>query len=72
LRRPNTATICFRAGGWRGSVFIVDDNFIGNMKEVRKLLQTQRRIRWNQTATATAEVTDRHWRREGHAVYPDN
>jgi hypothetical protein len=39
---------------------------------VRKLLQTQRRIRWNQTATATAEVTDRHWRREGHAVYPDN
>jgi radical SAM superfamily enzyme YgiQ (UPF0313 family) len=24
--------------GWRGSVFIVDDNFIGNIKEVRKLL----------------------------------
>jgi radical SAM superfamily enzyme YgiQ (UPF0313 family) len=24
--------------GWRGSVFVVDDNFIGNVKEVRKLL----------------------------------
>jgi radical SAM superfamily enzyme YgiQ (UPF0313 family) len=24
--------------GWRGSVFVVDDNFIGNIKEVRKLL----------------------------------
>jgi radical SAM superfamily enzyme YgiQ (UPF0313 family) len=26
------------AHGWRGSVFIVDDNFIGNLKEVRKLV----------------------------------
>jgi radical SAM superfamily enzyme YgiQ (UPF0313 family) len=24
--------------GWRGSVFVVDDNFIGNVREVRKLL----------------------------------
>ncbi|MFO0633631.1 MAG: B12-binding domain-containing radical SAM protein [Nannocystaceae bacterium] len=24
--------------GWRGSVFIVDDNFIGNVREIRKLL----------------------------------
>ena len=24
--------------GWRGSVFVVDDNFIGNLREVRKLL----------------------------------
>ncbi len=27
-----------RATGWRGSVFIVDDNFIGNKKNVRQLL----------------------------------
>jgi radical SAM superfamily enzyme YgiQ (UPF0313 family) len=27
-----------RTLGWRGSLFIVDDNFIGNIKEVRKLL----------------------------------
>ncbi|WP_291270883.1 radical SAM protein [Geothrix sp.] len=25
-------------GGWRGSVFVVDDNFIGNRSEVRRLL----------------------------------
>jgi len=24
--------------GWRGTVFIVDDNFIGNKKNVRRLL----------------------------------
>jgi len=29
--------------GWRGSVFVVDDNFIGNVKEVRKLLPELRR-----------------------------
>jgi radical SAM superfamily enzyme YgiQ (UPF0313 family) len=29
--------------GWRGSVFIVDDNFIGNVKEVRKLVPELRR-----------------------------
>jgi radical SAM superfamily enzyme YgiQ (UPF0313 family) len=27
-----------RALGWRGSVFVVDDNFIGNLKQVRRLL----------------------------------
>ncbi|MEK6324542.1 MAG: B12-binding domain-containing radical SAM protein [Acidobacteriota bacterium] len=27
-----------RKTGWRGTVFIVDDNFIGNLKNVRKLL----------------------------------
>jgi radical SAM superfamily enzyme YgiQ (UPF0313 family) len=27
-----------RVLGWRGSLFIVDDNFIGNIREVRKLL----------------------------------
>jgi len=26
------------AHGWRGTVFIVDDNFIGNKKNVRGLL----------------------------------
>jgi hypothetical protein len=26
------------AAGWRGSLFIVDDNFIGNLREVRKLV----------------------------------
>ncbi len=25
-------------GGWRGSLFVVDDNFIGNRRQVRKLL----------------------------------
>jgi len=29
--------------GWRGSVFVVDDNFIGNVKELRKLLPELRR-----------------------------
>jgi hypothetical protein len=27
-----------KALGWRGTVFIVDDNFIGNKKNVRQLL----------------------------------
>jgi radical SAM superfamily enzyme YgiQ (UPF0313 family) len=29
--------------GWRGSVFVVDDNFIGNVREVRKLLPELKR-----------------------------
>ena len=29
--------------GWRGSVFVVDDNFIGNVREVRKLLPELRK-----------------------------
>jgi len=29
--------------GWRGSVFVVDDNFIGNVKEVRRLLPELRK-----------------------------
>jgi radical SAM superfamily enzyme YgiQ (UPF0313 family) len=31
-----------RSLGWRGSVFVVDDNFIGNTREVRKLLPVLR------------------------------
>jgi radical SAM superfamily enzyme YgiQ (UPF0313 family) len=36
-----------RALGWRGSVFVVDDNFICNVKEVRKLLPELRA--WQET-----------------------
>jgi radical SAM superfamily enzyme YgiQ (UPF0313 family) len=32
--------------GWRGSIFIVDDNFIGNVKHVREFLPVL--IRWQQ------------------------
>ena len=32
--------------GWRGSLFVVDDNFIGNMREVRNLLPEV--ARWQQ------------------------
>jgi radical SAM superfamily enzyme YgiQ (UPF0313 family) len=34
-----------RAAGWRGSVFIVDDNFIGNKRNVRTLLPEL--IKWS-------------------------
>ena len=34
-----------RATGWRGSVFIVDDNFIGNKRNVRLLLPEL--VRWS-------------------------
>jgi radical SAM superfamily enzyme YgiQ (UPF0313 family) len=45
-RRPRTKAIAqvlaeldqLRAAGWRESVFIVDDNFIGNKKRVKELL----------------------------------
>lgn len=33
--------------GWRGTVFIVDDNFIGNKREVRKFLPEL--IRWSES-----------------------
>jgi len=45
--------------GWRGSLFVVDDNFIGNRKEVRKLLpeiaswQQKRRYPFNLFTEAT-------------------
>ena len=53
-RRPRTKSPeqvvveleALRAAGWRGSVFIVDDNFIGNKREVKQLLP--RLIQWNQ------------------------
>jgi radical SAM superfamily enzyme YgiQ (UPF0313 family) len=53
-RRPRTKTpeqICaeldaLNRTGFRGSVFIVDDNFIGNKREVRKLLPCLRA--WNE------------------------
>jgi radical SAM superfamily enzyme YgiQ (UPF0313 family) len=35
-----------RAAGWRGLVFIVDDNFIGNKKNVRRLLPAL--IEWSE------------------------
>jgi radical SAM superfamily enzyme YgiQ (UPF0313 family) len=46
LKTPNqmlTELEALHRLGWRGSIFIVDDNFIGNMKEVRKLLPELRR-----------------------------
>jgi radical SAM superfamily enzyme YgiQ (UPF0313 family) len=51
-RRPRTKTpdqVCAELDqlyrlGWRGSVFMVDDNFIGNKKSVKALLP--RMIRW--------------------------
>ncbi len=52
-RRPRTKTpeqVCEELSqiyrlGWRGRVFLVDDNFIGNKKNVKKLLPEL--IRWN-------------------------
>ena len=35
-----------RSAGWRGTVFIVDDNFIGNKREVRKFLPEL--IKWSE------------------------
>lgn len=36
--------------GWRGSLFIVDDNFIGNQRNVKRLLQEL--IPWMKESTA--------------------
>ncbi len=52
-RRPRTKTpeqVCTELShiynmGWRGRVFLVDDNFIGNKKNVKKLLPEL--VRWN-------------------------
>lgn len=52
-RRPRTKTpeqICAELSqiydmGWRGRVFLVDDNFIGNKKNVKKLMPEL--VRWN-------------------------
>ncbi len=52
-RRPRTKTpeqVCaeltqIHERGWRGRVFLVDDNFIGNKKNVKKLLPEL--VRWN-------------------------
>lgn len=35
-----------RVAGWRGTVFIVDDNFIGNKREVRKFLPEL--VKWSE------------------------
>ena len=55
-RRPRTKAAAqvlaeldhLRAAGWRESVFIVDDNFIGNKKRVKELLP-----RWSNGAAGT-------------------
>ena len=59
-----------RAAGWRGSVFIVDDNFIGNKRNVKRLLPEL--IEWSEArrrpfsfyteASVTSPRTTRCWR----------
>ncbi len=50
--------------GWRGSLFVVDDNFIGNRKEVRRLLpeiaswQQKRRYPFNLFTEATLTLAE--------------
>ena len=62
-RRPRTQTpaqdlqelAAVYESGYRGMIFIVDDNFIGNKKEVKKLLAAL--IEWNaHTATLSSSV----------------
>lgn len=51
-------------GGWRGSLFIVDDNFIGNRREVRDLLpaltewQAQRGFPFSLFTEASLDLAD--------------
>ena len=45
------------ATGWRGLVFIVDDNFIGNKKNVRKLLPDL--VDWSRSAAAPSPSSPR-------------
>jgi len=49
-----------RLRGWRGSTFLVDDNFIGNRKKVKDLLHTiirwQRDTGWTMTFLTQASV----------------
>jgi radical SAM superfamily enzyme YgiQ (UPF0313 family) len=37
--------------GWRGSVFVVDDNFIGNQRNVKRFLREL--IPWSQERTSS-------------------
>jgi radical SAM superfamily enzyme YgiQ (UPF0313 family) len=39
-----------RVAGWKGSVFVVDDNFLGHRKKVKELLQAL--IEWRRTSSA--------------------
>lgn len=51
-------------GGWRGSLFVVDDNFIGNRAQVRRLLpdlsrwQQQRRYPFSLFTEATLDLAN--------------
>jgi radical SAM superfamily enzyme YgiQ (UPF0313 family) len=46
--------------GWRGTLFIVDDNFIGNKKNVRKLIPDL--AKWQDVCSERAPATTRIWR----------
>ena len=64
-RRPRTKAVAqvlaeleqLRAAGWRDSVFIVDDNFIGNKARAKELLRAL--VAWRaQTGTAFEFITE--------------